>query len=168
MSRSDSVASLAVRAAVVLTGAALVVVPAPLDSAGVLLTSVGVLLACVWPREIGSTVASAGFVIAWVEATGWNRIPSVPHTVAAAGVLYLFHLSCGLAAWVPIGARVEGAVVRQYLSRSVLPIGVAAAVIAIDLVLPNSSGSALIELVGLIGVLGAAGAVAYLLRAREG
>jgi hypothetical protein len=156
--------SLAVRGGVLVTGAALVLVPTPLYAAGAMLTIAGVVLATVWPREIGSTLASAGFVLAWIEATGWHRVPSAQHTIAAAAALYLVQLSCGLAAWVPIGAQVEWAAISRYLARSAAPIVAAAAFIAVDLAVPTTSGSALVELIGLLGILGVVAAVMYQLR----
>lgn len=164
MTKSGLVASLAVRAGVLGTGAGLVLAPSPLSSAGTTLTIIGVVLAIVWPREIGSTVASAGFVLAWIEATGWHRVPSTQHTIGAAAVLYLMHLSCGLAAWVPIGAEVEWAAIQRFLAGSTAPILAAAAFVALDLAVPSSSGSALVELAGLVGILGVVAAIVLPLR----
>jgi hypothetical protein len=123
---------LAVRVIVLVAGVGLAVVPERITTSGVSAVLAAVVLGLLAPRGIGSTLASAVFVLVWVVATGWGDVPSVPRTVAAAAALYVLH---------------------TWLRRSAVPIALAAVVIGVDEALPRQQGAAALELLGLVGVV---------------
>ena len=153
MSRVPPAVPVAIRAVVLLAGVALLVLPGELHPAPFLITAAGVLAAVVVPRSVGASLATAGFVIAWVAASGWAVSLPVGRTVAAAAVLYVLQVSAAFAACVPLYADVERAVARRWLLRCAWPVLVAAPVIAFDEALPSQVGTPLAELAGLLGVL---------------
>jgi hypothetical protein len=142
----------AVRGLVLLSGIALVLVPGAVHPAPVLITAAGVLAAVLAPRQVGSSLATAGFVIGWIAATGWATSQPVARTVIAAAMLYLLHLTTALAAGLPWDAQAEPAVLVHWARRSALPLVVAAALIVLDEALPQARGSAWIGFGGLVGV----------------
>jgi hypothetical protein len=144
---------LAVRLVVVAAGIVLALVPARLTTAGVVLVLLAVVVGLLAPRGVGSTVASAVFVLVWVVAPGWGEVPSVARTVVAAAALYVLHSGLALAACLPWQADVPGAVISRWLHRSALPLAVAVVVVAVDEALPQQQGAATFELVGLLGVV---------------
>jgi hypothetical protein len=148
---------LAVRVVVLVAGVLLAVVPERITTSGVIAVLAGVVLGLLAPRGIGSTVASAVFVLVWVVATGWGEVPSVPRTVAAAAALYVLHTGLALTACLPLEADVSRGVVVGWLRRSVVPLALAAAVIGVDEALPRQQGAAALELIGLVGVVLLAG-----------
>lgn len=160
---------LAVRVVVLVAGVVLAVVPERLTSAGVVAVLAGVVAALVAPRAVGSVLASAVFVLAWVVASGWGDVPSVARTVVAAAALYVLHSATALSACLPLDADVSPDVVRRWLRRSTVPVVVAAAVVALDEALPRQRGAALFELLGLAGVvlLAVAAGLAVLRRDRS-
>ncbi len=101
-----TLAPIVVRLVVLLAGVALFVAPGSAAALPAVVTAVGTLLAVVAPRLVGSSIASAGFVLAWLSATGWHETPSLGRTIGAAAALYVLHVSAALAACVPMGTRV--------------------------------------------------------------
>jgi hypothetical protein len=144
---------LAVRGAVLLAGVVLALVPEQRTLAGILVILAGTGLALVAPRGVGSTVATAAFVLVWLLAGGVHDVPSVARTVPAAAALYLLHAACAFSACLPLDAEVSPAVLTRWLRRSAVPLVAAAAVVALDELIPRRSGSAVAELLGLVGVL---------------
>jgi hypothetical protein len=159
---------LAIRAVMVVAGVALLVLPGDLHPAPFAITAAGVIAAVVAPRTVGASLATAGFVIAWVASSGWAVSLPVGRTVVAAAVLYVLQVSAAFAACVPLYARVEHAVVRRWLLRCAWPVLIAAPVIAFDEALPSQVGTPVAELAGLIGVLLLAAAGLYAVRRRRG
>jgi hypothetical protein len=88
---------LAIRAVLLLAGVALLVLPGRLHPAPFAITAAGVAAAVVVPRVAGASVATAGFVIAWVAASGWAVSLPVGRTVLAAAVLYVLQVSAAFA-----------------------------------------------------------------------
>jgi hypothetical protein len=157
----------AIRGTVLLAGAALVVVPGALHPIPFAVTLAGVAAAVVAPRLVGSSLVTAGFVIAWFAAAGWSGTLPVGRTVAAAAALYVLQVSAALAACVPLDAVVEPAVLLRWTRQCLLPVFVAAAVIALDEALPQRTGTAWVELAGLAAVLLLAGAAVHAVRRRD-
>jgi hypothetical protein len=158
------VAPLAIRAVVLLAGVALLVLPGALHPAPFLITAVGVTAAVVAPRVVGASVATVGFVIAWLAASGWSVSLPVGRTVLAAAVLYALQVTAALAACVPLDAAVVPAVLRRWLLRCCWPLLLAAPVVAFDEALPSQVGTPVAELAGLVGVLLLAAAGVYAVR----
>lgn len=160
--------SAAPRCLVLLAGLTLVLLLPGLPPAPVALTALGVALALAAPRLVGSTVASAGFVVGWLAGSGWDD-GSVPlwRTLAAAAALYLLHAATSLSACVPLGASVDAGVFRGWAARSLLPVGCAAVIVALDEAVPRAHGTVLTELAGLIGVVVLAAVVAVVAAARR-
>jgi hypothetical protein len=168
MSRVPPPVPLAVRAVVLLAGVALLVLPGELHPAPFLITAAGVATAVAVPRTVGASLATGGFVIAWVAASGWAVSLPVGRTVAAAAALYVLQVSAAFAACVPLYADVERAAVRRWLVRCTWPVLLAAPVVAFDEALPSQVGSPVAELAGLLGVLLLAAAGFYAASRREG
>jgi hypothetical protein len=145
--------ALLIRLVALLAGVGLVLLPVHPSPPGAIITGIGVLAAVLAPAQAGAMVATAAFVITWIAGTGLHTTPDLARTVLAAVALYVLHQSTALAAFVPLGSAVDGAVVRRWALRSRIPLAVAALVIAVDEIVPRSDGSALVELVGLVGVL---------------
>jgi hypothetical protein len=143
----------AVRAVVLLTGAALAVLPGALHPVPLVVTAAGVVAAVVLPRTVGASIATIGFVIGWLAAAGWGVSLPVGRTVAAAAVFYVFLVSAALAAAVPLRARVQPAVLAAWLRKCAGPVAAAAVVVAVDETLPQRAGTPWIEFAGLLGVL---------------
>jgi MYXO-CTERM domain-containing protein len=158
---------LVIRAVTVLAGLVLVVVPGSFRPVPVVITLGGVAAAAIAPRTMGSGLATAGAVLAWVTASGWSVSLPVERTVIAAAALYVLQVSTALAAAVPLDARVDGTVLAAWVRRLVWPAVAAAVLIALDEVLPQQSGSPWIEVGGLVGVLALAAAAAYAVRRRS-
>jgi hypothetical protein len=144
---------LAVRAIVLIAGVVLAVVPQRITTAGVVAVLLAVVIGLFAPRGVGSTLASAVFVLVWVVATGWGDVPSVARTVTAAAALYVLHSGSALAACLRVDADVSRDVVTRWLRRSALPAALAAVVVVGDEALPRQDGAAALELVGLVGVV---------------
>jgi hypothetical protein len=157
---------LAIRAVLLLAGVALLVLPGRLHPAPFAITAVGVAAAVVAPRVAGASVATAGFLIAWVAASGWAVSLPVGRTVLAAAVLYVLQVSAAFAACVPLDAEVDRAVVRRWLLRCGWPVLLAAPVVAFDEALPSQAGTPAAELAGLLGVLLLAAGGVYVVRQR--
>jgi hypothetical protein len=155
-----------VRVVVLVAGVALIALPGSVSAVPAVITVVGAVLAVTAPRLVGSSVASAGFVLAWLSATGWHETPSMGRTIAAAAALYVLHVSAALAGCVPMGARVEPGVVARWVARCMVPVLAAAALIALDYAVPRQRGTPLLELAGLLAVLCLTAAAAYVLRRR--
>lgn len=159
-------APIAVRAMIALGGVGLLALPGAVHPLPFAVTLAGVLAAVVAPRLVGSSLASVGFVLAWLAADGWSVSQPVTRTVIAAAVLYIVQVSTALAACLPVDARVDPAVLIGWLRRCGLPVLVAGAVIAVDEALPVRSGSSWFEVAGLIGVVLVGGAAVYAVRRR--
>ncbi|HEY8300498.1 MAG TPA: hypothetical protein VIG48_01240 [Jatrophihabitans sp.] len=157
---------LAVRAVVVAAGLALLVLPGALHPVPFLITLAGLAAAVAWPRTVGVTVLSAGFVIAWLAAGGWAHSLPVARTVPAAAALYVAHVSSALAAAAPLGARVERPALLRWLRGCLWPVLGAALVVAVDLALPRRTGAAALEVAGLAGVLLLGAAAVWAVRRR--
>jgi hypothetical protein len=157
---------LAIRAVVVLAGVVLVVVPGHLAPLPAVITVGGLAAATIAPRAVGSLPATVGFVLAWLVASDWTVSLPIARTVVATAALFVLQVATALAAAVPLGARVEGAVLVAWLRRFTWPMLVAAALVTIDEVLPQQSGSPWIEFGALLGVLGLAAASGYAVRRR--
>jgi hypothetical protein len=156
----------AIRAIVLLAGVVLAVVPGAFHPVPFAVTVAGVVAAVVAPRLVGSSLATAGFIIAWFAAAGWSASLPVGRTIAAAAALYVLQVSAALAACVPLDAMVERAVLVRWMRQCVVPVLAAIAVIALDEGLPQRTGAAWIELAGLAAVLLVAGAAVYAVRRR--
>lgn len=159
-------ASLAVRVVIALAGLALLVAPGEFHPFPLVLTSLGVVAAVAWPRSIGASAATAGFVVSWLAASGWAATMPVGRTVVAAAALYVLHVSCALAATAPVAARIDRAALMRWARRSLWPLAAAAPLVALDQALPRGTGPAWPELAGLVAVLVLAGAGAYAVRRR--
>lgn len=146
-----------IRMVVMLAGVALIVLPEHVYLLPAAVTGFGVLVAATVPAEIGSTFATGAFIVCWIFAAGLDATPGLFRTLLAAVALYLLHQATALAAFVPLGSRVDPAVVRRWGRQCVLPLAIAAAVIVVDEVVPRTRGSAAVVLAGLVGVLLALG-----------
>jgi TilS substrate binding domain len=144
---------LAVRAVVLVSGVALVLAPAHPHVVGVAATVVGVLLAAALPGGAGAAVATVGFALAWLTSTGLHTVPGAGRTVLAAAALYALHQSSALAAFLPLDAVVDRAVLRHWLARCGPPLGASAVVVTVSELLPRRHGSAAVELAGLIATV---------------
>jgi hypothetical protein len=158
---------LAVRVVVLGAGVLLAVVPERITTSGVIAVLVGVVAGLLAPRGIGSTLATALFVLVWVAATGWGDVPSVPRTVAAAAALYVLHSGLALTACLPLEADVSRTVVSRWLRRSAGPLALAAVVVVVDEALPRQHGAAALELLGLVGVVLLAGGIGLAVLRRD-
>lgn len=158
--------SLALRAVIVLSGVALLLLPGALHPVPFVLTTAGVLLAVATPRLAGSALATVGFLAAWLAAAGWDGSMATWRAVAAAAALYVLQVSAALAAGVPLHARVSKEVVLRWLRGCAVPVLLAAAFITLDVMLPRRSGTPWLELTGLVGVLLVAVAGVYAVRRR--
>jgi hypothetical protein len=166
VARGGRIAPVSVRLVILLCGVALTALPGSVSVVPAVITVVGTVLAVTAPRLAGSSVASAGFVLAWLSATGWHDTAPMGRTIAAAAVLYVLHVSAALAACVPMKARVEPGVIGRWVARCTVPVLAAAALIGLDYAVPRQRGTPLFELAGLVAVLCLTAAVAYALRRR--
>ncbi|MGN6608732.1 MAG: hypothetical protein ACTHMS_17200 [Jatrophihabitans sp.] len=165
MSRFAAV-PVSIRAVAVVAGLVLVVVPGHVAPLPAVITVGGLAGAVVAPRTVGSLPVTFGFVLAWLTASGWTVSLPVERTATAAAALYVLQVSVALAAAVPLDARVDRAVLVAWTRRLGWPALAAAALIAVDEVLPQQSGSPWIEFGGLVGVLALAAAATYAVRRR--
>ncbi len=161
------VAPLAIRAVVLIAGIALVVLPGSLHPVPVLITLVGLAGALFDPRTIGVSVLSIGFVIAWLAADGWTHALPVARTVPAAAALYVAHVSTAFAAAAPVRAKIDPAALRHWLRGCIWPVLAGAAIIAVDEVLPERTGSVWVEVAGLAGLMVFAGVAVRAVRRRR-
>ena len=154
---------LLIRLAVLIAGVALVLLPEHLHLVPVALTIAGLALVMARPSRAGALVLLGAFLLSWTTATGWHSTPSVWRTVLAAVAVYVVHVASGLAAFVPLDARVDRGVLARYLRGTVPAVLAAAVLVATDLLLPRASGSAVIELAGGVAlavvVVGVAAAI---------
>jgi hypothetical protein len=157
---------LAIRGIVVLAGVALLVLPGGVHPIPFIVTVVGVAAAVIAPRTVGASVASAGFVIAWLAAAGWAGTLPVGRTVGAAAALYALQVSATMAGCLPLRARVERAVITRWALRCARPLPIAAALVAVDEALPRQTGTPWIEFAGLLSVVALGAGAVYAVRRR--
>lgn len=146
---------------VVLAAVATALVPRP---GGLLVAGavVGAVLAVAAPAFIGAFVLLFAEIAGWTSAYGTDADPAPLRTIAFAVVLYLAHSATALAASVPIGARVQLAVITQWGRRCAVPVaGAAIAGLAVALI-GRLSASLVLDVVGLIGVVGALAALVWI------
>jgi hypothetical protein len=156
----------AIRGVVLLAGVALLVLPGTLHPVPFVLTAIGVAGAVAAPRLVGSLVATAGFVFAWLAAAGWSGSMPIDRTVGAAAALYVLQVTAALAACLPLDAQVAPAVLVRWARQCVLPVFGAALFITLDEALPQRTGTPWYELAGLVGVLVLGAAGLYAVRRR--
>lgn len=144
------------RATVPIAAVVLMATPERPNAIASVIAGIGVLGALAWPDRIGAGTVTAGFVLAWMSASGWHGEPSLVRTVIAAAALYVLHTATALAAVTPLTARVAPAVLLAVGRRSLLVAAVATAVIAADYALAERRGSPLLEVIGLLAALGLA------------
>lgn len=144
--------AIGLRLVILAAGAGLVLVPSHLLIVPAALTALGVLAAAAQPGRVGESVALGGVLLGWLGATGWHTVPSVWRTVAAAALIWVVHVATTLAAFVPLDARIERGVLVTYLRGTLRPLAAAAVLVAVDMVLPRTSGPALLELLGVVAV----------------
>lgn len=153
-----------IRLAVLVLGAAataLVPHPGGLLVAGAL---VGGLCAVAAPTFAGAFVLLFADVAGWTAAYGTDADPAPARTIAFAVALYLAHAATALAASVPLGARVEPAVLVAWTRRCAVPVaGAVLAGLAVALI-ARASASLVLDVLGLAGVVAALTALVWISR----
>ncbi|WP_328850629.1 hypothetical protein OG994_20205 [Micromonospora globbae] len=128
------------------------------------------VLAAVWPRRVWPTFAALVTVAGWLlAADGYDRPVALWRLLALAGLLYLAHTLCALAALLPYDAVVDPELITRWLLRAggVL---LATAVLGVLLMevggLGGDSGHQLVTVAGLLVAVAVSGLLGWLLRRR--
>lgn len=151
--RSVAAGPALVRVVALVAGVTLMLAPARLNLVATAIVGAGLVGGLIWSDRVGAGPSSAGFVLAWIAASGWHGDPSLVRTAVAAAALYVFHAAVALAAVVPLTARLDPTVLRRFGRRSALVIAVSALVIAADYAIAPRRGAPVVELLGLLAAL---------------
>lgn len=143
-----------IRVVMLLAAVVLMLTPTRPNVVATALAVAGLLGVLVRPDRVGAGPVTAGFVLAWIAASGWHGEPSLARTLVAAAALYVLHAATALAAVTPLTARLAPGVLRRFALRSLLVLVVAAGVIAADYALAGRRGSPALELIGLLAAVG--------------
>ncbi|MER7888248.1 hypothetical protein ABTX15_00285 [Micromonospora sp. NPDC094482] len=128
------------------------------------------LLPAVGPRRVWPTFAALVTVGGWLISTdGYGRPVTLWRLLALAGVLYLGHTLCALAALLPYDAVVDPELITRWLLRAALVL-LAASVLGVLLMgfgeLGGDAGYQLATVAGLLVAVGVAALLGWLLRRR--
>lgn len=141
------------RLMILVAGAALVLVLAPLRPVPTALIIAGTVLAVAVPARVGASGAATLFVLCWLSRTGWHGDPSLGRTTAAAAALYVVHSATGLAAMISRTAAVDSRVLWRHALWSIGVLAAAGLFVALDYTVGVEQGPPVAELAGLVGVV---------------